>query len=250
MLASVQEPTENSAYDTANEETLDTTTADADSTKVDETIVDEENYDTDPEKTTDLEETQEDEVSTATMNDVSGQKQSIRAYAARIRAGYPSLVQTTINGIKLVRLQSTIDKTADNINISLNVVQSTPLPMVIKMEIKTEPQSNDQNKSRRGRVIKKTKYLYEELEDTPAAPVKRKRLTEGATPVPPPKVKKVLANIVAAFISRNADPLNCIFVSGATQVEEPAPEPVSEAETRTLYTHAMHGSDRLGHPIN
>lgn len=88
-------------------------------------------------------------------------------------------------------LQSAIDKTIDDLNIHTNAVQSTPLPIVIKTEIKTEPQFNDQNKSRRGRVIKKTKYLYEELEDTPAAPVKRKRLTEGAPSVPPPKIKKV-----------------------------------------------------------
>lgn len=98
MLASVQVPTDdNSAYDTANEETLDTTTADADSTKVDETIGDEENYDTDPEKTTDLEETQEDEVSTATMNDVSGVAQK----AEHWRTTRTSSIQTTINWILL-----------------------------------------------------------------------------------------------------------------------------------------------------
>lgn len=72
----------------------------------------------------------------------------------------------------------------------------TPAKEIIKSEIisevKGELKGEDKNKSRSGRVIKRTKYLHDEFEEVPPVQVKRKRLSEGQAPVS--KMKKVNGN--------------------------------------------------------
>lgn len=68
-------------------------------------------------------------------------------------------------------------------------VFSTPAlkePFANDNDIKSEPKSEDKNKSRSGRVIKRTRYLHDEFEETPPVQIKRKRPSEG-----PPTVSKI-----------------------------------------------------------
>lgn len=82
------------------------------------------------------------------------------------------------------------NETAEPLNIKAEPeVFSTPAvkePLANDNDIKSEPKSDDKNKSRSGRVIKRTRYLHDEFEETPPVQIKRKRPSEG-----PPTVSKI-----------------------------------------------------------
>lgn len=84
------------------------------------------------------------------------------------------------------KLEQTIETKASDGERQPETVQaddrnSLGTPLATKQIIKTENKIDDKNISRSGRVIKRTKYLHDELEDTPPASAKRKRSSESTT---------------------------------------------------------------------
>lgn len=79
---------------------------------------------------------------------------------------------------KLDTLQ-TIDDNVSTPSAPTTVATATAVPVVVAATppaVKSDVKNEDKNISRSGRVIKRTKYLLEELEDSPAGqPIKRKR---------------------------------------------------------------------------
>lgn len=96
---------------------------------------------------------------------------------------------------------------AEPLNIKVEPeVCSTPAvkePLANDNDIKSEPKSDDKNKSRSGRLIKRTRYLHDEFEETPPVQIKRKRPSEGPPTVS--KIKKIDESINTTTTITNTD---------------------------------------------
>ncbi|XP_055317671.1 hepatoma-derived growth factor-related protein 2-like isoform X2 [Sitodiplosis mosellana] len=166
----------NATFDNTLNSTLDTTGFGGNSTKIDESQIEDDNdegeaeeaeaepepdpveQEPEPEPEQEPESDDKDEgVDTANDNEVASE--AVEEVAVPVK---PETVKP-----------EPVAKPEPELNVTPVVAKETP---------KAEPKSEAKS-SRSGRVIKKTKYLHDEFEESPQVPVKRKRPSESQTPI-------------------------------------------------------------------